>query len=70
VHSLPAELRVWWVAGPLALALSAGVAFLSWTLVEKKVLDQKTAVLNAVNWAVSQVQAVLMAVFGKRLSKG
>lgn len=69
VHCLPHEFRVWWVTAPLALVLSAVVAYLSWTLIEKKVLEHKTPIVEAVNWAVSGLQAASVALFWERRSK-
>jgi peptidoglycan/LPS O-acetylase OafA/YrhL len=62
-HCLPHDYRVWWVTGPLALVLSAVVAYLSWTLLEKKVLEHKSSILRAVNRAVSGFQAARVALF-------
>ena len=55
VRCLPLEYRVWWVTGPLALVFSALVAYLSWTLIEKKVLEHKSIILQAVNLVVSKL---------------
>ena len=62
-HCLPHDYRVWWVTGPLALVLSAVVAYLSWTLLEKKVLEHRSSILRAVNRAVSGFQAARVALF-------
>lgn len=70
VHCLPHEYRVWWVTGPLALLLSAFVAYLSWTLVEKKVLEHKSSILAAIDRAISRLRAVMVAISRERNSKG
>lgn len=61
VHCLPVGLRVWWITGPLALLLSAIVAYASWTLVEKKVLRQKGRFLAAVDWAGARLYRAVAA---------
>jgi len=70
VRCLPQEYRVWWLTGPIALVLSAVVAYVSWTLLEKKVLQRKAFILEAVNRAISGFRRRRFAVIWNRKPKG
>jgi peptidoglycan/LPS O-acetylase OafA/YrhL len=63
VRCLPLEYRVWWITAPVSLILAAMVAYLSWTWIEKKVMDQKKPILAWVNRVVSGLQAITASMF-------
>jgi peptidoglycan/LPS O-acetylase OafA/YrhL len=69
VRCLPIEYRVWWIAAPLSLILAAVVAYLSWTWVEKKVMDQKKPIIEGVNRVVAELQTMTAALFAARGTK-